>query len=306
MLGKSKKQPRRHSSVRPDSTFKRNNAALSSSQREQRARQQAQTDRQLSLQQKIEKHRRRLRLYLFIALLVFLLLGYRLMVGGVTIESVNKVPSEKQQEYAAFIQKTMLENSVARQVWTVDKQALSTAVQSEFGEVQSITLNQVALLQSNVKAELTFREPVFIWKDASKNTRYLDKNGILFDQNYTDVNTKELPLIEDESGLVFDAGTTVVSKKTQEFIGALPAVMGRSSLPGIKSPSEYNKITIPQSVRELYVYPKNTAYFIKLETSRGVEQQVSELSSLLKFLKKKNITPSKYVDIRLEGKAFYK
>lgn len=306
MLGKSKKQPRRHSSVRPDSTFKRNNAALSSSQREQRARQQAQTDRQLSLQQKIEKHRRRFRLYLVIALMIVVLLGYRLMIGGVKIESSQVIPSEKQQEYAAFIQKTMIENSLARQVWTVDKQALSTEVQSEFGEVQSITLNQVALLQSDVKAELSFRQPVFIWKDASENARFLDENGILFDVNYTKEDAKKLPVIEDGSGLVFDAGTTVVSKKTQEFIGALPGAMGGSVLPGIKSPSKFSKITIPQSVRELYVYPKNAKFFIKFETSRGVEEQVSELSSLLKFLKKKNITPSQYVDVRLEGKAFYK
>jgi len=306
MLGRNSKTNLRRPPTAVDGSFRRNNAALSSSQREQRARQQAQSQRQLSLQNRIEKHRRRFRLYLFVVLGVVLLLGFRLMIGEVNVASNTTIPDAKKASYEAFIQKTMLENAVLRQIWLVDNQALAGEVRKEFGEIREISVGQTALLRSDLTATLEFREPVCVWRDASKETRFLDAEGVLFDVNYTEINSKELPVIEDESGLVFDAGATVISKNTKEFIGSLPEAMNSGLLEGIKQAGSFKKISIPNTIRELHVYPKNASYYIKFDTSRGVGGQVEELRTLLSYLKKKNIAPKQYVDVRLEGKAFYK
>ena len=67
-----------------------------------------------------------------------------------------------------------------------------------------------------------------------------------------------------------------------------------------------NRVTLPTGKsREIYVDIEGRSYFFKVNTDRGAGVTAEDITRMIKYLDEKNIKPSKYVDVRVEGKAFY-
>lgn len=60
-----------------------------------------------------------------------------------------------------------------------------------------------------------------------------------------------------------------------------------------------------QKAREIDVYVAERTEYYKLSIERGSAVQAEDISRMIRFLDEKKITPQ-YVDLRIEGKAYYK
>lgn len=66
------------------------------------------------------------------------------------------------------------------------------------------------------------------------------------------------------------------------------------------------RVTLPAGKsREIYVDVEGRPYYFKVNTDRGAGVTAEDISRMIKYLDGKDIKPSKYVDVRVEGKAFY-
>lgn len=285
-------------------SFRRNAVVISRTQKEVAARQQSVTQRQIEQKRLAGQRKTRNRIILVIFAVAVVLSLHKMNLSSVVIDSnaSTKLGTEQKLMYENTVLQTYRAHTVAGQWWLADTDALSTALLKQYPEIEHVTFASSAPLSSVLKTDIRFRKAVFSWKDASGSRQYVDKNGVLFQKNLDpSVNSTKLIEIEDQSGLVIDSGEAALSESAVQFIGQL-----HSTLPPLFEGNAISKVVIPLSTREVQVQPKNINYFIKFNTSRKVEDQIKELASLLAYLKSKNITPSMYIDIRLEHKAYFK
>lgn len=295
------RQPARASSE----SFRRNAVVISSSQREVAARQQSVTQRQLDFKKSTHRRQRRFRVALALAAGLFVILAWRMNLSTVSMESnaSSRLSSEQKTLYEAAILKSYKSHAIAGQWWLADSTALETKLLRQFPEIERISFSSSAPFGNALNADVRFRKPVFSWKDASNTEQLVDKNGVLFAKNLDPgVNTAKLIKIEDQSGVVLESGSPVLTTQLVQLIGQLHAKL--QSLYG--KDAKVSRVIIPVSTREVQVQVDGQPYLIKFSSVRDLDQQVGELNSLVAHLKSKNITPTQYIDIRLEHKAFYK
>ena len=109
-----------------------------------------------------------------------------------------------------------------------------------------------------------------------------------------EVATEYKPTVEiiDESGVG-------VTRRTQEFLGKVERdfrdagyTLERAAVPAGKR-------------REVDVYVVGVPYYMKMNVDRGSAVSVEDADRMIKYLAERGITPG-YVDVRVEGKAYYK
>ncbi len=300
MFHKNKKARQQYRSS-ADGTFRRGNATPSRAQLIERSQRQAATDRQLGIAQRLAQHRRRIRIVLTCLIVIAGILFWRSTIADTKVTSAQKLSVQQEQTYKKYIQGRVGDYSIARQGWSLDTKALSADVSKHFPEIENIKLSTANPFLTIAQAAIAFREPAFMWQDASGKIRYIDRSGVLFDQNNSTVGVKQLTTIRDESGLAPHAGQPVISETTSAMISQIPKQLKLLYPKGVKA------IVLPKSTRELRVELNGAPYYIKLSTERSLAEQVGELQILSnRLLKPKGITPRQYIYLRLAHKVFYR
>ena len=90
-----------------------------------------------------------------------------------------------------------------------------------------------------------------------------------------------------------------ISSRTKEFVARLENDVSEYGL-------KVDRVVLPfQKARELDVYLKDRSEYYKLSLDRGSAVQAEDMSRMSLYLDKKEIKPE-YVDLRVEGRAYYK
>lgn len=204
--------------------------------------------------------------------------------------------------YESIILKEYNKATIFSQSWLLDTQALRKNVQAANPEIQMIQFSSATPLKTALHADIRFRKPLFTWRDASRVEQYVDSEGVLFKRNLEPtVNPAKLIQIEDQSGAVLDAGTSVLTGKIITFIGQL-----HGKLVAAYGGTQTEKVIIPRSTREVQIKMKDLPYIVKFSSNRPIDEQIGELQVLLAHLKNTNRSPAEYIDLRTAHKAFYK
>lgn len=308
--GRTKNQST-NQSVRPrnvqttvDASFRRNAAFVSKSQREKAAQHRSATERQIE-QKRQKAHqqvKRRIIFVLACGIVVFAAFTFRIQTVTLDSNASSRFSDNDRMYYQETIEKAVTEHTLFSQSWLLDTAPLEAALLKQFPEVSHIAFTKKSPLHKELVVTLRFRTPVFTWKDASGVQQYVDAEGILFAKNLDPAAEEgELTTIEDQSGTVLDTGTTVLTREIVTFIGQLHA-----KLPPLYEGTKIEKVIIPIATREVQVKMTGIPYVIKFSSNRTLEEQVSELQTLLQFMKGSGVTPGAVVDIRVPHKAFYR
>ncbi len=286
-------------------TFRRNNVVISRRQKEIANRQKSVTQRQIEKKRADAVHKRKIRIIAGLVAVLVALFVFRSITTSVELVSnaSTKLTSSERTEYQNQILAYSKKHTVLGQAWLLDTGALTAEVTKKYPEIQRVSYSSNTPFNSALKADVRFRKPVFTWKDVSGQDQFVDQDGVLFSKNLDPtVNVRTLIAIEDQSGVVLEAGSSVLTTDLVQFVGQLhsklPAVYGQGA--------QVERVIIPRSTREVHVQMKGNPYLVKFNSTRNLEEQVGELQALLTFMKAGNVTPSAYIDLRVPHKAFYK
>lgn len=286
-------------------SFRRNAVVFSKRQKELAQAHQSVTQRQIERQRAAQNRKFKIRTGLILLAAFFGVLCFRMNLTAVTLETnaSSKFTPTDVTLYSSTIESEYKRYTIAGQWWLADQEAMIAALKKQFPEIEHISLSSSAPFSTSLKADIRFRKAVFTWVDASDQQQFVDKNGVLFSKNLDpSVNPTKLIKIEDQSGIVIDAGNAVLTEPLIRFIGQL-----HSKLPPLYvANAKISRVIIPESTREVQVQVDGTSYLIKFSSVHPIDNQIGELSALLNYLKSKNIQPSEYIDMRVPHKAFYK
>lgn len=206
----------------------------------------------------------------------------------------NQLSSALKDSYQQRVTDYFNEQPFQRVYPSLQEQKLLAFMQKEYPEIKDVSVKLTGEF-GRAQTVLTLREPVVRWTIGEKN-EFVDAEGVVFGNNgYL------APAIE----IVDKNGTTVTNKNlvtSHRFLAFVGRIVGDMKIQEF----EVRKATIPTlTTRQVEVALKGVPYRFKMTIDRPVGEQVEDAVRITRYLRKNNLNPS-YVDVRVEGKAFYK
>ena len=229
-------------------------------------------------------------LAIFISLISIFLFQF---ISKVSIVS-NESKSQNLSKYEKSVEEYLNINPSERILSNLNKNALLESLQKDYPEVLSISDIKFNGLTS-YKIYLDFRKPVASWLVDGKEF-FVDSEGVSFN-----VNNFEKPSLNiiDDSGAIVSNGKNVASSSFFSFIGKLVSAANKQGL-GV------SKIRIPPlSLRQVEVSVKGVSYFARMSTADSAEGQIINFKKAIEYFGTHKISPN-YIDLRIEGKGYYK
>ncbi len=146
-----------------------------------------------------------------------------------------------------------------------------------------------------LKVKVNVREPVLIWKIQDK-TYYIDENGIIFELNQNTEDLNNLPIIVDTKNAQVDLGAQALSKDFINF------VLDANKYFNVNAGASIKEFRINETTFQVEVVT-DQGWRVYLDTTRGITNQLNALKKILAQYKDQI---REYIDLRVEGKAYYK
>lgn len=258
------------------------------------------SNREWGKSERVQEHKlivRRRKLGIFfvsIAVASVLMIIFLLQFISKVSVSANRVSNSNLEKYKTSIENYFSANPSERFKPNLNKKALISKIQNdnpEILDISNINLNGI----TSYNFELSFRKPVASWNAEGKEL-FVDSEGVSFSTTLFD---KPTLAIVDDSGLTASNGKNVASSSFFSFVGKLVAAANNNGL-------EITKIRIPPaSLRQVEVSVSGVKYYAKMSTSESAEGQIANFKTAINYFATHKISPS-YVDLRIEGKGYYK
>jgi cell division septal protein FtsQ len=204
------------------------------------------------------------------------------------------------------VYETAAHKLLAKSIWnrnklTVDTDKASAELAKQFPELSAVSIT-LPLLANKPVVHVQPAQPALIL--AAHNGSYVvDTSGkvLLMSANVPKNSNLQLPTVTDQSNF-----TAVINRQalTEGDVRFIQIVVAQLTAKGNRVAS----LMLPSGASELDVHLVGQPYFVKfnLERNEAARQQAGTFLATQAQLKKQNITPAQYVDVRVEGRAYYK
>jgi cell division septal protein FtsQ len=196
---------------------------------------------------------------------------------------------------------------VASSLWNRNKITINTAhidqqLLQQFPELSSATIT-LPLLGKRPIVYLQTSQPALILV-ASDGSFVLDDSGkaLLMASKLPSNSSSSLPLITDQSGLHAELNKQVLPTGDISFIQTVVAQLSASSQHFMVT-----SLVLPPAASELDVRLSGQPYTVKFNLEiTDARQQVGTFLATQAQLQNQHITPASYIDVRVDGRAYYK
>jgi cell division septal protein FtsQ len=245
--------------------------------------------------------------------LLLAMFGFALVVYDLQLSTVPKVVTLSSSANALFLQPTAIYRDAAHQMFaasaanrnklTVDAARIASDLQQKFPELQDVSIS-LPVFGGTPVVYIKPAEPSMVLT-ASNGTYIIDENGraLAVATAGTNLNRLQVPTVTDQSGVKIELGKQVLPRNATAFITTVTDQFKRQKI-------TVQSMTLPVAAGELDVYVSGQPYFVKFNIEQGGEDealvQTGTFIATMKQLAKQGTTPATYIDVRLEGKAYYK
>jgi hypothetical protein len=195
---------------------------------------------------------------------------------------------------------------LADSVWnhnkiTLDTGKISRTLLAEFPELANVSVT-VPFFQHNPIIYVQPAQPAIIISSAADGSFVLNENGKALLANTSNpliAGQQPLPVVTDLSGLQLKLGNQVLPASSVSFIQAVVAQLAAKKY-------TVSSMTLPPAASELDVKLVGKPYYVKfnLEDNDPL-QQVGTFLATITELQSQGTAPSQYVDVRVDGRAYY-
>lgn len=109
----------------------------------------------------------------------------------------------------------------------------------------------------------------------------------------------KLPIVVDSTGLPVKAGDKVVPERFVKFAADVNRLVPKRGRVKIE------ELRVPETTSELYA-KTDKGYVLKFDTTRPASGEVEAMAKVLQEMARQGKSPAEYIDLRIEGKAYYR
>ncbi len=237
-------------------------------------------------------------LVVFIGILVSLRLSSD---AQISLES-NDTSGLFAQYHSAY--QTAVQSMFASSVWnhnkiTVNTDQISQKLMTEFPELTDVSIT-IPFLGHQPTVYVNISQPALVLND-NKGSYVLDNSGkvLVNNDSSSSFETLNLPKVSDQSGLVLQRNHQALPSSYVSFIQTVVAQLQAKQ-------DIVSSLTLPPATNELDVRLVGQPYIIRFNLENNdPRQQAGTFLAVQANLKSQNSTPSQYVDVRVDGRAYY-
>lgn len=224
------------------------------------------------------------------ALLYVVFFSSLFQIGKLDVQGPNALLSQSlEKEINNYLNSRLL----ARNWLVLNPGDLKAYLQKTFTGQESIAV--IKKFPNKITVSTDEQKPALLWKTGSRSYVLSTNGRAITEQNNTG---QDLAAVSDNTNLPVDIGSRVASRDFVDFAASINSFLKSNKI-------EFDKIYITDTTSELYVQTKQ-GYVIKFSTSLNPESQARALRATLDQLASQKKKPASYIDLRVDGRAFYK
>lgn len=203
--------------------------------------------------------------------------------------------SEYQQAAQTLLQQSIWNHNKI----TVDTNNIAQKLISEFPELTNVDVS-IPLVSNQPTVYVQVAQPALILSDPH-GLYVLDSSGkVLVDNGSASAFAwLKLPQVMDESGLLLARGMQALPSTDISFIQTVTVQLSARKF-------SIASMVLPPATSELDVKLKGQPYIVKFNLANNdPRQQAGTFLATQANLHSQNITPTQYIDVRVDGRAYY-
>lgn len=254
---------------------------------------------------KLQKLRRHFG-WLLVGVLAVGLVAYQLQLSStpkvVALTKTSDAPFLRDStEYQRQAAQIMANSAANRNKLTVNTGQVAQAMKKAFPELDDVSVS-LPLVGDQATIYVRPAEPALVLATNSGNY-VLDQNGRALAMAGGTTGSAAVPSVTDRSNLTVTLGKQALPRSATQFIQTIVAQMQTKQI-------KVQSLTLPAATSELDAYITGVPYFVKFNihdsSQEAARVQVGTFLALRQQLAGQRITPAQYVDVRIEGRAYYK
>lgn len=214
-------------------------------------------------------------------------------VGPVNRSSLFNRQDVYQQTAKSFLDSSFASNNKL----SINTVKLSNQMLAAFPELETVTV-AIPLVAQRPIVYVSYTQPALIIHNQS-GSFVLDTEGKVLVATNSEAINLGLPSVTDQSSLVLALNRQVLSSGDVTFI--------RDVVAGLKAKQiVIRDMSLPSASSELDVSVLGKPYFIKFNLhAKSAREQVGTYLAVQGHLQDTGVTPAKYIDVRVDGRAYY-
>lgn len=202
-------------------------------------------------------------------------------------------------DYQAVADQLLADSIWNRNKITINAGQISRQLLAQFPELASASVTLPLLSHRPVVYVQPAEADLVV---AADNGAYVvDQNGRALMPSANLPTSSNLPQVVDQSGLQIGTGRQVLTGDDVTFIRTILAELAGRHV-------SVSSMVLPASARELDVYIDKQPYFVKfnLATDDARQQAGAYLATVAELQRMHAAMPRRYIDVRVDGRAYYK
>lgn len=244
----------------------------------------------------------------YVPTVIVVILAVTLLGATLQLSDAAKVVTVGPSESHVFLRDKRIYEAAAHEAFdnvfnrnklTVNTGKITADLQQRFPELAVVSIS-LPFMGTHPVVYIQPATPQLIL--ASKNGMYiLDSNGraLLSANQATQLESLKIPVVQDESSLILEAGKIVLPRATVAFI---TEVVGQLQAKKI----EIASLTLPPGANELHVRPAGVGYYVKYNVHGKAREEAGAYLAVKARLESERKAPKEYIDVRVENKVYYK
>lgn len=258
-----------------------------------------------SKQSRVSPIKRGLRVVLFLIMAALLINSLILSKEAtIVIASANGKPQSASRDPKAYenaVRDILASSFRNTNKVTVDTRAISETLRENFPELAGATVS-LPLVGHRLTVYVDVSSSRLLITAADGSTYVLDDHGKAIAPMVTtdELLRAGLPQLHDQSHLDIEVGKTVLPSTTVAFIAEVSRQFKEAGI-------EVASMTLPTTPgEELQVRIKDVPYYIKFNVRGNARVEVGTFLALKQYLDAQKKTPTAYIDVRVENRAYYR
>ncbi|MEO7364542.1 MAG: hypothetical protein ABIV43_03490 [Candidatus Saccharimonadales bacterium] len=202
-----------------------------------------------------------------------------------------------QSDYQRTLNQLLSDSLLNHNKITVNTSELSLRLLSAYPELSSATVT-IPLLSHRPTLYISYTEPALILHNQT-GSYVIDTDGKTLAPTSSEAVALGLPTVADQSGFVLASNKQVLASADVRFIQQVVA--------GLKAKQvTTGELTLPPAANELDVAIAGQPYYVKFNLhATGANLQIGSFLAVQQHLAGRSTTPGKYIDVRVDGRAYY-
>ncbi len=191
----------------------------------------------------------------------------------------------------------------SRSKLTLNQKAIKSSLKSKFPEISEVNI-VLPLYSRTPQVKLSIAVPSFFISGAAGTyggqSKYIvAANGKAVGLAERFPKITQLPLISDQSSLPVIAGEIVLGQGTSSFILAVIAQCQKANVP-------IASFNLPAASQEIDLKTSDRQYLVKFNLQGDPAMQIGQFLAAREQFDKAGEGPKEYLDVRVEGRVYYK